>query len=1207
MQRLLALVATHVCILAAASFADDETPSTVYRGAAEPKTAKELYGQGVRETLWRSPDDEAAGFHLPPGFQVNLFASEPMIAKPLNMAWDYRGRLWVTSTVEYPYPAKDPTKARDKILILEDTNKDGSADKVTTFAEGLNIPMGLLPMHDGVIAFNIPNIIYFRDTNGDDRADQQEILLGPFDTTRDTHGMINAMRIGGDGWIYACHGFNNQSEVTDRSGHTIQMHSGNTFRFTPDGQHAEIYSRGQVNPFGMTRDEWGNWYSADCHSKPITSLLRGGCYPSFGRPHDGLGFAPSMMDHLHGSTAISGLCYYQAEQFPPEYRHRFYSGNVMTSRINCNALRRQGATAQAEELPDFMTSDDPWFRPVDIRLGPDGGLYVADFYNKIIGHYEVPLTHPGRDRTSGRIWRITHEADSGTSSGSSSNSHAGDGTAILLQQLSSSNNTLRQLAVAHLAQLTKDRSGERARILTQVQQFISDRSRSAEARIASAEVLVQSGELSTQIAEQLIKESEPLVAGRMLRILANLPAERRWPASMLATASDLLMHQEPQLAMAAIEFVGAGNKLPAQREQAIILRLLDVVSSSSDLTLRHAARIAARDLLRNESLLEKVHERLFASAQLDDTLTTQANLREAYIGILPSLNSQLAASKLLGYAANLQGELDTDAHTIADGALQLAKQFTASTESQLWLQTVEKVTDGDPYRAADLLVEFVDSYRTSGAKWNAEQMRDWLEFRDSNLLDVASSFQEQTSKIGPSLSWRVLDASARPLLAQERRRTDGRPIQLWSSFPLGEQHIGRWQSEAFTCPDQLTFWIAGHNGQPPSPDSDKNFVRIVDVDGAEIFRAGPPRNDAAHKITWQLAEYAKSQVRIEVVDDDDAGAYAWLAVGDFSVASLNPGEQTRGLATMSRLIELPMGAPIAPSIQQILCERIAALLSPMQRSKLLSSLLIDDSHPLAARLVRFASDSNLEHLIPSDWFVRERPDTNSMTRLAEQIARHSDALSQRKLTADLLQTADGCRLLVDLLHRGIIGTAALGPKPDILPSGLTSAEKEALLREFSSGTRSVEQWVAVAKRLSRLDWSQADSSQGQRVFETRCANCHQLGGKGAVVGPQLDGAIKRSRQRLAEDILAPNFNVDLAFRTTSLLLDNDSVVSGLITSETDSQVTLVQGDGKPRTIPVGQIVERKQSDLSLMPSGLAEQISDSELVSLLHYLTTFAP
>ena len=164
-----------------------------------------------------------------------------------------------------------------------------------------------------------------------------------------------------------------------------------------------------------------------------------------------------MMDHLHGSTAICGLIYYQAELFPKTFQKRFFSGNVMTSRINCNAIERQGATITARELPDFMTSDDPWFRPVDIQLGPDGAMYVADFYNKIIGHYEVPLEHPGRDRESGRIWRIVYRGKSNdalpTLTDYAKQTAASKAfSAAELQELGSSNLTRRELAIERVRQ-----------------------------------------------------------------------------------------------------------------------------------------------------------------------------------------------------------------------------------------------------------------------------------------------------------------------------------------------------------------------------------------------------------------------------------------------------------------------------------------------------------------------------------------------------------------------------------------------------------------------------------------------------------------------------------------------------------------------------------------------------------------------------------
>ncbi len=386
----------------------------------------------VRETDALTLEQERAALHVPPGFEVQLFAGEPMINKPINMAFDARGRLWVSSTVEYPYSAdksrwSDPQgtrvkDSRDAIKVLEDTDGDGRADKVTDFADGLNIPTGVVPWHKpehkaGCIAWSIPNIWYFADTDGDDKADLREILFGPLGYEKDTHGMCSSFRLGLDGWIYATHGFNNTSRFEVLPQHrqpgtenseprTLELHSGNVFRFRPDGSRIEPWTYGQVNPFGLCWDRYGNLYSADCHSSPIYQLIRGAHYPSFGKPHDGLGYAPVMCQHTHGSTGICGIVYIDGGVWGPEWDDHMFVGNCVTSKVNHDKVTFTGSTPKANEQPDFLTSDDPWFRPVDLQLGPDNALYIADFYNRIIGHYEVPLDHPGRDKERGRIWRV---------------------------------------------------------------------------------------------------------------------------------------------------------------------------------------------------------------------------------------------------------------------------------------------------------------------------------------------------------------------------------------------------------------------------------------------------------------------------------------------------------------------------------------------------------------------------------------------------------------------------------------------------------------------------------------------------------------------------------------------------------------------------------------------------------------------------------
>ncbi len=372
----------------------------------------EAFQQNVRTTEPLSAAQQARRFHVPDGFEVQLVAAEPEIQKPMNLAFDARGRLWVSGSVEYPYPAE--STGRDKIQILNDTDGDGRADQFHDFANDLNIPIGLYPYRDGVVAYSIASIQFFRDTDGDDRADQRQVLYGPLDRPVDTHGMQNAFRRGPDGWLYVNHGFANRTTFRGTDGSQLELHSGNTYRIRLDGSRVEPYTWGQVNPFGSAFTELGDLITADCHSKPLTLLIRGGQYESFGKPHDGLGFAPELMSHHHGSTGLAGVAYCDDETWPSEFQGSLFIGNVVTSRIHRDTLTYSGATPKAVEQTDFLTCDDPWFRPVDLRFGPDGALYIADFYNRIIGHYEVPLDHPGRDRQRGRIWRVVYRGQPGT-------------------------------------------------------------------------------------------------------------------------------------------------------------------------------------------------------------------------------------------------------------------------------------------------------------------------------------------------------------------------------------------------------------------------------------------------------------------------------------------------------------------------------------------------------------------------------------------------------------------------------------------------------------------------------------------------------------------------------------------------------------------------------------------------------------------------
>ncbi|GAA4432409.1 hypothetical protein GCM10023091_04440 [Ravibacter arvi] len=578
------------------------------------------YAEHVRTTDFQTPAQEQKGFRLPPGFEITLFASEPQIGKPMNIEFDDRGRLWVTQSTEYPMAA-DEKNGKDKIMILEDTDHDGKADVFTEFKSGLNIPIGIMPMTDGAIAYSIPDLYYFKDKDHDGKADESVKLLGPFGY-KDTHGMINNLTRGFDGWVHASHGFSNTSRIAGADGDSLVMYSGNTFRFRTDGSRAEQTTFGRVNPFGFSYDEKGYLYSVDCHSKPLYQLIPGADYPHFGKKPTGIGFGPEMTSYQLASTALSGLVYYTGSNFPEGYRQNFYIGDVVTSRISRNSVRFEGSTPALKFEENFLVSSDPWFRPVDIKLGPDGAIYVADFYNRIIGHYEVDLKHPGRDHTSGRIWRITYKGGAIPAPRDWSKA----GLDELISQLNYPQLNIRM----RIADRIFDTFGARA--VAPLQKVLASKGTSWQARVQAMWLLYRLNVLHDNMLVQAAGDPEENIKVHSLRIMAQRkhinPELKRIATAACGDASPFVRRSAAEV---LDKFVSLEN----------LTTLLNMYKSTPDLdshlkytvllALRHnvAGSGVAAGLIQRDWAPED--ERILVRAALDVPDKTLANFVVAYL------------------------------------------------------------------------------------------------------------------------------------------------------------------------------------------------------------------------------------------------------------------------------------------------------------------------------------------------------------------------------------------------------------------------------------------------------------------------------------------------------------------------------------------------------------------------------------------------
>jgi putative heme-binding domain-containing protein len=1147
----------------------------LFSGVTFPTAAADPFAENVRTTPWLKPEDEQKTFRLPPGFEIQLVAAEPDLMKPMNMAFDARGRLWVTVTQEYPYPAPTNRPARDAIKILEDTNGDGRADKITTFVDGLNIPIGIYPYRNGCVAWSIPHIWFFQDTDGDGRAEQREVLYGPFDHTRDTHGNQASFRRGFDGWLYCTHGYNNDSHVQGRDGHKVDLNSGNTYRLRLDGSRIEHYTHGQVNPFGLAYDAFGNLFSSDCHSAPIYQLLAGAYYPSFGKPDDGLGFAPMIIEKMRGSTALDGMSCYADELWPEEYRDNLFVGDVMNSVVMRDRTAETGGTKIAQGMPDLVTTTDPWFRPVDIQLGPDGALYIADFYNRIIGHYEVPLNHPGRDRTSGRIWRVVHRKADGQLAVRPPRDLSNASIDALVSAMEDPNLTYRRLAADQLV----DRFGPAS--LGPVKAALAKEQTGSRTRAHGLWVLQRLGAPDGPSLEAATRHSERLVRVHAMRVLGELGT---WNAEHRSWALHGLKDPDGLVQRCAAEALAAH---PHYDNIQPLLALRRNVPDA-DTHLLYVTRKALRDQLNDEMNFRRLVASNLGPADSETLADISLGVRSGAAGSFLIDYLQTAKPSAETLARMLRHAVRYASESSFDRLAEIARSRFAS-DTDLQLSLLKSIQQGLDERGAGL----------------SPALKAWGTALASQLLE---SVEER------ALTWSNhpvagVPDSANPWFRQKRISADGNKNAwfLCSLPPGGEALTGVLRSKPFPIPAQLSFWFAGHDGYPTKPAQKKNSVRLRTAQGEICAQAVPPRNDTAQKITWDLSAYAGKQGYLEATDGDTGDAYAWIAFGRLEpevipIPVLSPntaGQRQQAAAELAARLRL---TALEAPLHQILVSKTT---DPETRAVVARSLVaLNPSTPFAP-LAPLLGDPALTlalRLRLGEALTEKNPDT--ARNILDELLRDAPQRAQVKLAQALAGNAEGGDTLLRSIAEGKASPRLLLERV-VKDKLLTARPNDAVrIEQLTKGLSPVNQELQklVERRRDAYRPNRATAADGAAIFTKNCGVCHSIDGNGGNVGPQLNGIGTRGLERLCEDILDPNRNVDRAFRSTLLVLNDGDVVSGLYRRDEGELLVLAESTGKELTVPKKNVNSRRESDTSLMPENFGEILTPQDFNDLMAFL-----
>ena len=693
-----------------------------------------------------APEKEAAKLELHPDFKISLVAAEPLINKPIAMDWDPAGHLWVAETPEYPNGRRgiraeegenawkdhgglvaqagaQERAARDRISILIDDNKDGHADRKQVFYEGLELVTSFVFHRDGVIVAQAPDILWLRDVDGDGKAEKVEKLYTGLGTY-DRHATINNMRWGFDGWIYATHGYSAGTVTsTDGSKNFGRINSG-VVRFKPDGSAFEQFSSKGGNTWGLdiawdnevffTQPTSGDLLNHVVLPEYVLARGKAGNTASFhpvirGRRSNPLikyeNLAYVQIDVVGGFTASAGCAIYDAGTWPNDYQYSYFTTEPTINIIHHEAVTHDSVTYTANKLrdPEFIGGRDKWFRPIETRIGPDGALYILDFYNQAVIHNDTrgpkhnavnAAIRPDRDHYFGRIWRIEHNQAKKLEVPDLSKASESK----LVKALEHPNRAVRMTAHRLLTE-----KGANTRALSQL---AMDKKKPAFARVHALW-------LAGTVPAALLADAEPAVAKNALRVAARsgvsddslIQAFRsKDPQVRLAALLALGSSTNPKLIQVAVdaspdlsdgwsqsaliaaadahpsEFIDAVFKSSRADELAPLLGNLVRLAAGKPDAPEIAARLVERAASASDTLKLAALESLGTHLKTD--VTWSPSLEAAFNKLLSSQNLDVAAASLPLLARWKQGGSASAKALVAKLIAQLQRADTSVVEGE---------------------------------------------------------------------------------------------------------------------------------------------------------------------------------------------------------------------------------------------------------------------------------------------------------------------------------------------------------------------------------------------------------------------------------------------------------------------------------------------------------------------------------------------
>jgi putative membrane-bound dehydrogenase-like protein len=1171
-------------------------------------------------------------FKLAPGYEINLFASEedfPELANPVAMNFDSRGRMWVSAMPSYPQ-WQPKSKLDDKLLILEDENGDGRADLCKVFAGGLHQPTGFELGYGGAFVAQQPDVLFLKDTDGDDVADVRERRLIGFDSADSHHGLA-AFEWGPDGALYFQEGTFKQSQVESPYG-LSRLGDAGVWRYDPRTERFGVYvSLSFANPWGHVFDRWGQNFLADASpgfnywAAPISGRIEhpdkhpGGCrdaHLDFGGPRSDKPYPTFLKMRIRPS---SGCEIVSSRHFPPEAQGNFLLNNVIGDLgVLQHTVRDEGSGFTGEEVEPLLLSEHGNCRPVDLQFGPDGALYIVDWHNALIGHLQHNLREPHRDHSHGRIWRVTYKARPLVKPPKI----AGETIPALLELLKSPEDRTRYRVRRELAERSAQEvsaaieawiagldpnDSEYQRLLleglwlSQTHNVVNEdllkrllSSPDFRARAAATRVLCEWRDRlpdSLELLRDRIHDPHPRVRLEAVRALSFVISPRAIDLALdvLNYEMDVYLEYTLDETIRALEAsLGRGGPPLAEAEHA-----------QHDHAREHAAHHQAapagpKPLVffdKNSNIVAYQLNRLSASQLLlIDRSPEDSKSRPVYSAILvrPGVSKQDRAE-----------------------ALAALVQLKGSTEVTEILAAVAQCKLRAPQEELDPVLR---------------QLADLLLHRETGTLRThAGDFRQAAES-----------------------ESDAVRAVAYAGLAAGRDFNGAWSLASRSEQGKLDFL----SGVPLVPDGKARaalrepVLSCLDTsETATVRRAAlaalahiPEAQDDNFRVSARFVDrpaFRAAAVRtLLAISQDQRPADAARQVVDTLVAHAEetpPARRTTDdfLDAMQLTDQLLALLPAAES--RPFRERLRAVTVRVVRINTVHEEMRYDTPYFAVeagRPVQLVLRN--EDLMPHNLVIMRAGEMRNVALAAAEMSPQPDArglVYVPKSEAVLFATR-----MVDP-HRQDALTFTAPSEPGEYPYVCTFPNHWMRMYGVMVVVEDLDAWLASpVKPVDPLgvtrefvqSWTTGDFDNleialqgrtpeiGRKIFEeATCLQCHKMAGAGGAVGPELTDVFKRLKEdhgALLREVVDPSHTIDPKYALYNVLLADGRVVAGIVADQNAESITVISNPEKPQpqVIPRDDIDEMAKSSASLMPKGLMDRFTRDEILELLAYLKSGA-